>query len=132
MARIRFTPFCPPQTLKNIDTRKVLNERHIRITKSMLYHKAFQSLSGNAIRIYMSMLLKFHNELQNDMDFEYSKSLGTKHLGLSDNSEKSVKRALRELIKWGFIEPTFISKGGGKNKKIANRYKFSENWKNIV
>ena len=131
MSKIRFTPFLPVQTMKKIDTRKEINEQHVRITRSMLYHSSFQKLSGNAIRIYMSMQRMFYTQMKNDEEFEYAKSLGVKHLGLSESSEKSVKRAIKQLIDYGFIEYTYISKGGGKQKKIPNRYKFSENWKTM-
>ena len=131
MSKIRFTPFLPVQTMKKIDTRKEINEQHVRITRSMLYHSSFQKLSGNAIRIYMSMQRMFYTQMKNDEEFEYAKSLGVKHLGLSESSEKSVKRAIKQLIDCGFIEYTFISKGGGKQQKIPNRYKFSENWKTM-
>lgn len=132
MSKIRFTPFLPVQTMKKIDTKNEINEQHVRITRSMLYHPSFQKLSGNAIRIYMSMQRMFYKEMKSNEDFEYSKSLGVKHLGLSENSEKSVKRALKQLVDCGFIEYTYISKGGGKKNKIPNRYKFSENWKSRI
>lgn len=132
MPNIRFTPFLPEQTTKRIDNKKEVNEQHVRITRSMLYHPSFQKLSGNAIRIYMSMQRMFYSQMKNKEEFEYAKSLGIKHLGLSENSEKSIKRAIKQLINCGFIEYTYISKGGGKKKKIPHRYKFSEQWKSIV
>ena len=95
----------------------------------MYYSDAFKQLEGNDIRIYLNMREKFFEEEKNNKDFEYSKSYGVKVLGLSEKSEKSVRRALSNLVKYGFIEPTFISKGGGRNNKKPNRFKFSENWK---
>lgn len=97
----------------------------------MQYSMAFNKLSGNEIRLYLHMRMKFHKEEKEDKDFEYSKSLGVKVLRLSEKSENSVRRALKNLVKYGFIDITFISKGGGKNNKIPNRYKFSERWKTI-
>lgn len=92
---------------------------------------AFKQLSGNEIRIYLNMRMKFHKEEKEENDFEYSKSLGVKVLGLSEKSEHSIRRALKNLVKYGFIDQTYISKGGGKNNKLPNRYKFSERWKTI-
>lgn len=129
MPKIRFTPFFPTETMKNIDTRKTLNEQHIRRTKSFIYSKAYGNLSGNEIRLFDKIKLKFHKQEKENQDFAFSKSLGVKLLGLSENSEKSVRRALANLVKYGFLDQTFISKGGGKKNKQPNRYKFSERWK---
>lgn len=129
MPRIKFTTFLPTETKKPIiDTTKQLNEAHIRRTRSMIYSNAYRQLSGNEIRLFDCMKLKFYKEEETGEDFEFSKSLGVKILGLSENSEKSIRRALQNLVKYGFIEPTYISKGGGKNNKKPNRYKFSRNW----
>lgn len=95
----------------------------------MVYSKAFQKLSGNEIKLFLNMRLKFHKEEKKETDFAYSKSLGVKVLGLSEKSENSIRRALSNLVKYGFIDQTFISKGGGKHNKQPNRYKFSERWK---
>lgn len=126
---MKFTKFLQTQTLKPVDTKKVCNEQHIRISRSMLYSEAFMSLSSVALKIYMSLRIKFHNEEEQNKDFEFSKSLGVKILKLSKNSEKTIKKGLQELVKIGFIEQTLFSKGGGKNNKISNRYKFSTRWK---
>lgn len=129
MAKIRFTPFLPTQTSKRVDSRKVCNEQHIRISRSMLYSEAFMSLSSVAIKLYLSLRLKFHNEEEQNKDFSFSKSYGVKMLGLSDNAIKTIRRGLKELVRVGFLEQTLYSTGGGKKKKIPNRYKFSTNWK---
>ena len=126
---MKFTKFLPTQTLKAVDTRKICNEQHIRISRSMLYSEAFMCLSSVALKIYMSMRLKFHKEEEQNVDFDFSKSLGIKLLHLSTNSEKTIRNGLKELVKVGLIEQTLFSKGGGKNNKISNRYKFSIRWK---
>lgn len=129
MSRIKFTPFLATETMIKTDRKTSLNEQHIRRTRSMIYSKAYRKLSGNEIRLFDSMKLKFHKEEKEGTEFDFSKSLGVKVLGLSKNSEQSVKRALRNLIKYGFIDQTYISKGGGKKVKQPNRFKFSERWK---
>lgn len=129
MPRRKFTPFLPTQTMKNIDSRTTLNERHIRISRSMFYSHSFMTLNSIALKLYMVMRFKFYEEEKEEKDFAFSKSLGIKTLQLSKNSEKTIRRGLQELIKKGFIEPTYISKGGGNKNKISNRYKFSNNWK---
>ena len=129
MSKYKYTQFLPTQTLKPVDTRKVCNEQHVRISRSMLYSEAFLSLNSVALKTYMILRLKFHKEEEEDKDFAFSKSLGTKNLKLSKNSEKSIRRALLELEQKGFIERTLFSKGGGKNNKTPNRFKFSTRWK---
>ena len=130
MPKIKFTEFLPTQSLKAIDRRTKCNEQHVRISRSMLYSDAFMSLNGNAIKLYMVLRLKYYKEEEKNTDFDFSKSLGVKIFKLSDNSEKTIKRGLKELSNKGFIEQTLFTKGGGKNYKITNRYKFSTKWKN--
>lgn len=131
MPRINFTPFLPYETSKPVDSTKFCNEQHVRITRSMLFSDAYSSLNGNAMHLYQVLKIKFHKQAKSNKDFEISKSYGVKVLGLSSNSEKSVRRALKELVEKGFLAQTLHSKGGGINaiNKI-NRYKFSSNWKN--
>ena len=131
MPKIKFTPFLPTETKNIIDRNKQLNEQHIRRTRSMIYSNAYRKLSGNEIRLFDCMKLKFHEEERKNDDFAFSKSMGVKVLGLSNNSEKTIRRALVNLVKYGFIEQTFISKGGGKNTKQSNRYKFSTRWREL-
>lgn len=114
MAGIKFTQFLPTQTMKQIDRKKAINEQHIRITRSMLYSNAFQSLTAVEIKLYMVLRMKFHTEEKNNIDFAFSKSMGTKTLKLSSNSEKTIRRGLKGLVTKGFIEQTFISKGRRK------------------
>lgn len=95
----------------------------------MYNSEAFRELTGNDIRLYMNMLSVFYKNMENDTDFEYSQNYGIKVLHLSENSGKSIRRSLNNLVKYGFIERTLFSKGGGKNNKTPNRFKFSENWK---
>lgn len=129
MPKIKFTPFLPTQTLKTIDKKTCCNEQHIRISRSMLYSNSFMNLNANALKLYMVLRLKYHKEEEQNTDFAFSKSLGVKILNLSVNSEKTIRRSLKELVAKGFLEQTLFTKGGGKNNKISNRYKFSENWK---
>lgn len=127
--RIKYTPFLPTQTLKPVDTRKVCNEQHIRISRSMLYSEAFMSLTAVSLKLYIALRMKFHKEEEQNLDFEFSKSLGIKLLGLQNNSAKTIRVGLKKLVELGFIEQTLFSRGGGKTNKIPNRYKFSTNWK---
>jgi hypothetical protein len=127
--KMKFTQFLPTQTMKFVDTRKICSEQHIRLTRSMIYSEAYMSLSAVAIKLYNVLRLKFHKEEKENQDFPFSKSLGIKILGLSDNSAKTIRKGLQELVKVGFIEQTLFSNGGGKSNKISNRYKFSTNWK---
>ena len=129
MPNIKFTQFLPTQTLKVVDKKTCCNEQHVRISRSMLYSVAFMSLSSVALKLYLSLRIKFHNEESKNIDFGFSKSLGVKILGLTDNSGKTIRKGLQELVKKGFIEQTLFSKGGGKKNKISNRYKFSTRWK---
>lgn len=131
MARIKFTGFFPTQTKKSIDRTKKLNENHVRISESMIHSKAFKKLTENGLRLYIELQLRFfRNEARNE-EFELSQTFATELLRLSQNSKICGKRAIKDLCHCGFIEPTYISKGGGKTKKISNRFKFSENWKYI-
>lgn len=123
--KLKFTPFLPTETTKPIDSKKALNEQHIRKTRSMIYSKAYGKLSGNEIRLFECMKLKFYKEEKNNQDFDFSKSLGVKVLHLSENSQGSIRRALTNLVKYGFIDQTFISDGRGNQ---PNRYKFSKRW----
>lgn len=132
MSKIRFTPFLLEETAKPIDRTKVINEKHIRITKSMFNHQAFRKLSRNAILLYMFMKFRFCKQLKSNEDFEFSQSLGISVLGISEKSGNTVKRALKQLVRHGFIEYTYISNGGGKNKKIPNRFIFSGSWKDRI
>lgn len=131
MPKIKFTQFLPTQTTKIVDRRTALNEKHIRITKSLLTSPAYRSLSANGLLLYQMLELRFHKEEETNTDFALSQTLATYLIGLNENSKASGKRAISQLCHKGFIEPTYISKGGGKNKKIPNRYKFSSNWKQI-
>lgn len=131
MGRQNYTPFLPTQTTKVIDRRKKLNEEHVRLSKSMINSKAFKNLTENSIRLYLILRMKFFKEEAKNQDFEISQTFATELLGLSQNSKASGKRAINNLCHCGFIEPTYISKGGGKKNKISNRFRFSENWKSI-
>ena len=77
----------------------------------MLYSEAFMSLNHTAIKLYLAIRIKFHKEEENSIDFSFSKSLGIKLLHLSNNSEGTIKNGLRELVKKGFLDQTFISRG---------------------
>lgn len=127
-SRIKYSKPLKTQTCKNIDNKKQLNENHVRLFRSMINSKAFKKLSSNEIKIYLNMRMKFFEQEEKELDFPYSKSLGTKVLGLSIKSENSIRRALKNLVKYGFLEQTYISKGGGKTTKLPNRYKFSTRW----
>lgn len=126
---MKFTRFLPTQTMKCSINHKNVNEQHVRIARSMLYSDAFMNLNSTSLKLYMSLRLKFHKEEEKTIDFAFSKSLGVKMLRLSPNSEQTIRKALMDLEKKGFLERTFISNGGGKKNKISNRYKFSSNWK---
>ena len=131
MARIKFTEFLPTQTKNSIDKTKRLNEKHIRISESMLHSEAFKKLTLNAMRLYFEIELRFFRREARNEDFELSQTFATELLGFSQNSKNCGKRAIANLCHCGFIEPTYISKGGGKKQKVSNRFKFSENWKHI-
>lgn len=133
MPKINPYPFQKCETKKKIDRTKELNLPYTRIPQDVNFSPAFRNLSANAIRIYIDMKTRFYKALDGHCDFKYARSFGLICLGLSKGSENSVKRAIKDLITNGFIEPTYITKGG-KNEKgenDINRYKFSENWKNI-
>lgn len=131
MARIKFTEFLPTQTKNSIDKTNRLNEKHIRISESMLHSEAFKKLTLNAMRLYFEIELRFFRREARNEDFELSQTFATELLGFSQNSKNCGKRAIANLCHCGFIEPTYISKGGGKKQKVSNRFKFSENWKHI-
>lgn len=131
MGKQRYTPFLPTQTIKVVDRRKNLNEEHVRLSKSMISCKAFKNLTENSIRLYLILRMKFFKQEAKNGDFELSQTYATELLGLSRASKASGKRAINNLCHCGFIEPTYISKGGGNKKKISNRFRFSENWKSI-
>ena len=107
----KYTQFLPTQTLKQVDNRTVCNEQHVRISRSMLYSEAFMNLNHTAMKLYLAIRLKFHKEEEKNTDFAFSKSLGVKVLHLSSTSERTIKNALQELVKKGFLDQTFISKG---------------------
>lgn len=91
---------------------------HVRLTKSMLMSKVFKELSSNAkvIYIYMKLWAMGRDEV------DYSISLGCNLV-----SQSTVIKSIRELIKKGFIERVYFSKGGGHK---SNRYRFSSEWIN--
>lgn len=129
--KVKFTPFLPTQTTKVIDRRKNLNEEHVRLSKSMVKSKAFKNLTANSILLYLMLRMKFFKEEAKKEEFEVSQAYATELLGYSQNSKVSGKRAINNLCHCGFIEPTYISKGGGNKNKISNKFRFSENWKLI-
>lgn len=58
-------------------------------------------------------------------EFEFSASIGLGNLGLSENSEKSVRSAIQELDKHGFIKRIGFSSGAGHT---PNKYMFTSDW----
>ena len=87
------------------------------------------SLTAVSLKLYIALRMKFHKEEEQNLDFEFSKSLGIKLLGLQNNSAKTIRVGLKKLVELGFIDQTLFSRGGGKTNKIPNRYRFSTNWK---
>lgn len=59
-------------------------------------------------------------------EFQFACSLGTELLGLSPNSERTIRRAIKELVEHGFIVCCEFSNGSGHKPNI---YRFSSNWK---
>ena len=120
MPKIKFTKFKPYETVLRGDDGQTLNEQHIRLTRSLLLSPAYKDLGKNATKILnaMKIIAKGENE------FYFSSSLGIQYLGLAKSSEKSVREAIKELDKHGFIKCSQFSEGG----RIPNKYKFTSDW----
>lgn len=93
-------------------------DKHVRLTKSMLMSKAYKELKNSSKVLYIYMKLWASGE----EEFDFANSLGNKIL-----SHSTIISSIRDLIQKGFIEPVYISNGGGKK---PNRYRFSPNWTN--
>lgn len=123
MARKKFTPFKPYETARFSNNGKTLNEQHIRLTRSMLLSPAYKDLGKNATKILNAMKLIAKGE----QEFEFSCSLGTEFLGISTESQKNVRLAIKKLIEHGFIKRIHFSNGVGH---IPNKYSFDNAWIN--
>lgn len=93
------------------DTR----EKHFfRIFKSSFYSDVFQSLSGNALKLYIGMGLCSNGNSEFTFPYSaYSKTM----------SKTSFSRAKKELLEKGFIEEVMHF------QTRANIYKLSDIWK---
>ena len=71
--------------------------------------KAYKKLTGNAIRVLEMLSYKFYKNRWNETDFPVAQNFGVKVMGLSKNSGNTIKRALKKLVEYGFLERTYIS-----------------------
>lgn len=96
----------------------------------MLYHyqydsAAFQSLSSNAVKVYLELLRKYDGSNDNNLSLTYADL--TKKFGLSSATSK---KAFRELEEHGLIEVKVH--GGlrvGMKTRQCNIFGLSERWK---
>ncbi len=123
MGNRKITPFKSYETAKRGEDGKTVNEQHIRLTRSFLLSQAYNNLSKNAIKVYMAMKLIAKGE----KEFNFSASLGLECLRLNENNAKSIRNAIKELVKYGFIRCIKFSNGAGH---IPNRFEFSSDWIN--
>lgn len=121
MPRAKFTPFKTYETVLRGENGKTLNEQHIRLPRSLLLSQAYKDLGKNATKTLSAMKLISKGE----KEFEFSASIGLDYLGLNKNSEKSVRNAIQELDKHGFIKCIYFSSGAGH---IPNKYMFTSDW----
>lgn len=121
MAKHKITPFKSYETALRKENGATLNEQHIRLARSLLISSAYKDLGKNEVKILNAMKLIAKGET----DFEFSCSLGVDYLGISKQSEKSVRNAIQELTKHGFIRCICFSNGAGH---VPNKYQFSSEW----
>jgi len=121
MPKTRFTKFKPYETMLRGGNGQAINEQHTRLTRSLLLSPAYKDLGKNAVKILNAMKIIAKGE----KEFDFACSLGISYLGISSNSEKSVREAIKELVEHGFIERKYFSNGANH---IPNRYEFSCNW----
>ncbi len=122
MSKVKFTPFKTYETALRVENRKIINEQHVRLTRSLLLSPAYKDLGKNATKILNAMKLISKGE----SEFTFSSSIGVEYLGLSKKSEKSIRNAIKELVEHGFIKCTAFSSGAGH---VPNKYTFTSNWK---
>ncbi len=121
MPKVKFTKFKTYETVLRGENGQTLNEQHIRLSRSLLLSPAYKHLGKNATKILNAMKIIAKGE----KEFNFACSLGIEYLGISNNSEKGVREAIKELIEHGFIERVYFSNGSGRK---PNKYMFSSNW----
>ena len=93
-------------------------DRHIRITHSMLMNEKFKQISYSAKVLYMYM----KEYASGSEQFEYPQQLALRNKVI--NSSATFETAKKELIENGFIEVVRCC----KCSRIPNLYKFSDKW----
>lgn len=126
------------------------NERYARISRSMEESPAWKSLGGNAIRLYLKCTAWTYDaenrkkEKASEKLYPRDKWLGSPNIKDGDfflNSAKviasgvfkgdtTLRRAIKELVKYGFIVCIVQGKTGRKDLKAV--YRMSDKWKNIT
>lgn len=91
-------------------------EPYVCITKSMLTSESWKNLGYPSKTIYLYMKLWSYGR----QEFEFSYRLALNVF----KSYSTFKKAIDELVKYGFLEITRISRTPG----VGTKYKFSNKW----
>lgn len=91
-------------------------KRFIQVGDSLLFSKAYQSLSSGAVRLYFAMAM----EASGKIEFQFPLSVAKKH----GFSQASFRRYITELEK-----SKFITINSGRTTREPNIYRFSFLWK---
>lgn len=97
---------------------KKINERHVRITESMILSEAWTDLKATSIKLYISLKLKYNGANQDEIEFPHSE---VEKVGISKDI---IKKCFDDLIEHGLIECVHE----GRFSRTANKYKLSNRW----
>ena len=104
------------RSFESSDIQNDFKEPYISLTRSMLTSENWKNLSYTAREIYLHMKLWSYG--REEFKFSYSLALNVV------NSKSTVKKAIDDLVKNGFLEIIRISRTPG----IGTIYKFSNKW----
>ena len=93
------------------------NERHIRLTDSMLRSAAWHDLKATSIKLYLEIKRRYSGTNQNEICMPYASAAEI-------IDRKSIRGCLDDLIVHGFIEVQHE----GRTSMTANIYKLSARW----
>jgi len=94
--------------------------RHIRLTASMLQHRAWKELKPIGFKLYALLKTKYAG-IDRGIEFECTYKEILQKTRLVDDS---TKKAFDDLIRKGFIEVV----ENNRSRMKANKYKFSSKW----
>lgn len=89
-------------------SKNQIKGKFVPLSHDLIKHKNFQSLSGNAVKLFIQLLCQFNGSNNGDYSCPYSTM---QHMGWK--SSGTLQNSIDELIKLGFIVKT---RQGGRNR----------------